>query len=165
MHGDIPHVSFDVREFDSSRANADEKQALLLLNAQLRGPRAETDYEAFVRNNLKNATLFVGRVGKDIKAAIILDTAKNQFWIRHNIVASDASGLGLGKTMLERAIQEARNRGAERVLLTCNNIPERERARKAYEAAGFKVVNPVHETFKDGEGNIVAVQLLELNFG
>lgn len=163
MHDDIPQAHFNILEFNPANASEEDKRALLGLSKSLRGERAETDYDAFVRNNLKGATLFVGRAGKDIKAAIILDTARPQYWIRHNIVSADAAGLGLGRGMLERAIQEARTRGAKKILLTCNDIPERERAKKAYEAAGFRVVNPVHETFKDASGTPVSVQLLELN--
>lgn len=150
--------------FDVEHATDADKRALLALNAELRGAKAEHSYEEFVRKNLHKSDLFVGRVAGTIKSAIILDRARpHTVWIRHNIVAKDAGGFGLGKKMLARAIAEARASGAEKVQLICNNVPEREAARALYKDAGFVSVNPVYETFKKEDGAAVVVELFELS--
>ncbi len=163
MNDDIPQHSFSIQTFDAVHASEADKRSLLELNKELRGDKADTDFDVFVKKNLYKSDLFVGRIGGVIKSAIILEKARPQtVWIRHNIVARDAGGLGLGKKMLARAIEEARASGAEKVRLVCNNVPSRNAARALYREAGFVSVNPVYETYKSKEGETVSVELYEL---
>ncbi len=164
MHGDIPQPAFVIQKYDALNASDADKEALLLLNKQLRGEKADTVFDDFVRKNLYKSDLFVGRVGGAIMSAIILEKTNPQVaWIRHNIVSRDAGGLGLGRRMLTRAIDEARVSGVKTVKLVCNNIPERDAARALYREAGFVLTNPVYETYKTKEGSAVSVGLYELS--
>lgn len=69
---------------------------------------------------------------------IIVDGSSGAYWIRHNVVKSTATGMGLGKKMLDAAIEMARAQGAHEVFLHCNPIPERDTARALYMSRGFK---------------------------
>lgn len=160
----MPQPTFDIQPFNLEKATPLGQADILALNKELRGGKADPDFPTFVRKNLHESVLLVGRVGGRIKATIIVDKQrKHVHWIRHNVVASDAPRIGLGQSMLASAIEESRRSGARKIYLTCNNVPSRDRARAAYAKAGFVLANPVYESLKDADGAVVYAQLFELS--
>jgi ribosomal protein S18 acetylase RimI-like enzyme len=58
-------------------------------------------------------------------------------WIEDVVVDSKARGQGLGKALMDHALQEARERGVKTIDLTSR--PSREGANRLYQSLGFKI--------------------------
>jgi putative acetyltransferase len=93
---------------------------------------------AFVRDRLSATnTVWVAEVEGEVAGYV----AFHEGWIDHLFVHPDHQGLGLGRALLAKALED----GTERKLWT---FQKNARARAFYEAHGF-----VAEMFTDGEGN------------
>ena len=58
-------------------------------------------------------------------------------WIEDVVVDSKSRGQGLGKALMEHALQEARERGVKSIDLTSR--PSRERANRLYQSLGYRI--------------------------
>jgi ribosomal protein S18 acetylase RimI-like enzyme len=75
-------------------------------------------------------------------------------------VDPSAQGGGVGRTLMEAAVEEARSRGARR--LTLRVFGPNERARRLYERLGFEVEGVLRSEFRVGENEYVDDYMMAL---
>lgn len=85
-------------------------------------------------------TVLVARSGGRVVGALTLVVfpllTGVRAWIEDVVVEQDARGLGVGRRLVDAAVEEARERGATTVDLTSR--PSREAANRLYAKAGFE---------------------------
>jgi ribosomal protein S18 acetylase RimI-like enzyme len=102
-------------------------------------PPSLNDLTALVRDSSSTLMVARGDAGKIIGALTLtvyrVPTGVRSI-IEDVIVDNSARGGGVGKALMKRAVEIARERGASNISLTCN--PMREAANKLYQRMGFK---------------------------
>ena len=88
-------------------------------------------------------------------AMILRGEARGQ--LRWVLVDQSARGMGLGKDLVSRALDYARDNGCSRVFLeTTDGLPE---SQSLYDALGFKVVSDVREELWDGVRPLIRMEM------
>lgn len=123
-------------------------------------------FEAYVARTVAEYVLDAGANGRiwlaerddqllGCSALILRDNNLGQLrWI---LVDSAARGIGLGKDLVSRALDYARENGCSRIFLeTTDGLPE---SQHLYEALGFHVTSDVQEELWDGVRPLIRMEL------
>jgi GNAT superfamily N-acetyltransferase len=124
-------------------------------------------FEAYVARTVAEYVLDAGANGRiwlaerggqllGCSAMILRDSDLGQLrWI---LVDSSARGIGLGKDLVSRALDYARENGCFRIFLeTTDGLPE---SQSLYETLGFEVTSDVQEELWDGVRPLIRMELL-----
>ncbi len=77
--------------------------------------------------------------------------------LRWVLVDSSARGIGLGKELVNRALDYARENNCSKIFLeTTDGLPE---SQQLYETLGFEVTSDVHEELWDGKRPLIHMEL------
>jgi len=123
-------------------------------------------FEAYVARTVAEYVLDAGQNGRiwlaerngellGCAAMILRDGERGQ--LRWVLVDPAARGVGLGKTLVKRALDYARRQGCSQVFLeTTDGLTE---SQQLYEALGFKVVSNIREELWDGVRPLIHMEL------
>jgi GNAT superfamily N-acetyltransferase len=123
-------------------------------------------FEAYVARTIAEYILDAGGTGRiwlaeqedrlvGCAALVLRDEKRGQ--LRWVLVDQSARGLGLGKDLVNRALDYARDNACARVFLeTTDGLPE---SQHLYEALGFEVVSDVREELWDGVRPLIRMEL------
>jgi GNAT superfamily N-acetyltransferase len=139
----LPQREVSIREFQRG-----DEAAFRALNEEWikRYFRIEAkDLEAFVdpQSSILDAggrIFFATADGQCVACCALLRIAEAEFEIAKMAVTSSAQGLGIGRKILEAAIEAARDAGARRLYLETNHILTP--AIRLYESVGFRHLPP-----------------------
>jgi len=123
-------------------------------------------FEAYVARTIAEYYLDAGgagriwlaeRDGKLVGCAAMVLRDENLGQLRWVLVDSSARGIGLGKDLVNCALDYARENGCSRIFLeTTDGLPE---SQHLYEALGFEVVSDVREELWDGLRPLIRMEL------
>lgn len=74
------------------------------------------------------------------------------YWI---CVHPRAQGRGVGRALTERFEASVRSRGGRRIVVETSGRPDYERARRFYEAAGYRQVGRIPDFYRPGDDGVV----------
>lgn len=123
-------------------------------------------FEAYVARTVAEYVLDAGQNGRiwlaerngellGCTAMILRDRERGQ--LRWVLVDPAARGIGLGKNLVNRALDYGRRQGCSQVFLeTTDGLPE---SQQLYEALGFKVVSEIREELWDGVRPLIHMEL------
>lgn len=123
-------------------------------------------FEAYVARTIAEYYLDAGGVGRiwlaerdstlaGCAAMVLRDGEFGQ--LRWVLVDPSARGIGLGKDLVNRALDYARDNACSRIFLeTTDGLPESQRL---YETLGFEVVSDVREELWDGVRPLIRMEL------
>ena len=129
-------------------------------------PRFGLAFEAFVARTVAEYVLDTGGLGRiwlaerddrlvGCSAMVLRDEKLGQ--LRWVLVDSSARGIGLGKDLVNRALNYARKSSCSRVFLeTTDGLPE---SQQLYETIGFEVTSNAREELWDGERPLIRMDL------
>jgi GNAT superfamily N-acetyltransferase len=126
-------------------------------------------FEAYVARTVAEYILDAGakgriwiaeRDGRLVGCTAIVLRDENRGQLRWVLVDQSARGLGLGKRLVNNALQFCRNNGCKEVFLeTTDGLPE---SQALYDALGFEIVSHESEILWDGVRPLIHMKL-ELN--
>ncbi len=123
-------------------------------------------FEAYVARTVAEYVLDAGQNGRiwlaerngellGCTAMILRERERGQ--LRWVLVDPAARGIGLGKNLVNRALDYGRRQGCSQVFLeTTDGLPE---SQQLYEALGFKVVSEIREELWDGVRPLIHMEL------
>ena len=123
-------------------------------------------FEAYVARTIAEYVLDAGGTGRiwlaerddtlvGCAAMILRDEEQGQ--LRWVLVDQSARGMGLGKDLVNRALDYARDHGCARVFLeTTDGLPE---SQSLYDALGFEVISDVSEELWDGVRPLIHMEM------
>ena len=123
-------------------------------------------FEAYVARTIAEYVIDAGGTGRiwlaergstliGCAAMILRDEARGQ--LRWVLVDQTARGMGLGKDLVNRALDYARDNSCSRVFLeTTDGLPE---SQSLYEALGFEVVSDKREELWDGIRPLIRMEM------
>lgn len=102
------------------------------------------DLEGFYTENTGFFDVLVDKGGRIVGTVAIHRTEGDLCELRKMYLAEEARGLGLGRLLVDHAIDQAREMGFKRIWLeTAHSLKA---ARKLYESYGFRVFEPPHKS-------------------
>ncbi len=124
-------------------------------------------FEAFVARTVAEYVLDTGglgriwlaeRDGKLLGCSAMVLRGQDLGQLRWVLVDSSARGIGLGKDLVNRALNYARNNSCSGVFLeTTDGLPE---SQQLYETIGFEVTSNTREELWDGERPLIRMELV-----
>jgi GNAT superfamily N-acetyltransferase len=112
-------------------------------------------FEAYVARTVAEYILDSGSRGRGCTAIVLRDENRGQ--LRWVLVDQSARGLGLGKRLVNNALQFCRENGCKEVFLeTTDGLPE---SQALYIALGFEIVSNRTEELWDGIRPLIRMQL------
>ena len=123
-------------------------------------------FEAYVARTIAEYVIDAGGTGRiwlaergntliGCAAMILRDEARGQ--LRWVLVDQSARGMGLGKDLVNRALDYARDNGCSRVFLeTTDGLPE---SQSLYDTLGFRVASDVREELWDGVRPLIRMEM------
>lgn len=123
-------------------------------------------FEAYVARTIAEYVIDAGGTGRiwlaergntliGCAAMILREEARGQ--LRWVLVDQSARGMGLGKDLVNRALDYARDNGCSRVFLeTTDGLPE---SQSLYDTLGFRVASDVREELWDGVRPLIRMEM------
>jgi len=106
--------------------------------------KKDSQFILLAKNGLEPIGLEVTRKGKE----------ENEWHTLSVYIKEEFRGLGIGKEIFEKTLEEIRKRGGKKVTLNVNRNEAQEAARNMYEKHGFKIINTDAYNFYDMELNL-----------
>lgn len=123
-------------------------------------------FEAYVARTIAEYVLDAGGDGRIwlaerdkclVGCAAMILRDENRGQLRWVLVDQSARGMGLGRDLVNRALDYARDIGCSRVFLeTTDGLPE---SQHLYEELGFTIVSNVREELWDGERPLIRMEM------
>lgn len=119
---------------------------------------ARTVAEYFLDAGATGRIWLAERAGKLLGCAAMVLRGDNLGQLRWVLVDTSARGIGLGKSLVNAALDYGRDSGCSKIYLeTTDGLPESQRL---YESLGFEVVSSVREELWDGVRPLIQMELL-----